>query len=86
MQGITDAAHLAFRFKQQAEHAGQGRDRRLAVPGLQLHPQHPPFHKFLHGCEGTELEAAMRTDHHHAPVTISGLLLEKAAGFGIEPQ
>ena len=67
-------------------HPCQGRDRRLAAPRLQLHPQHPPLHKFLHGCEGAELESAMRADHHHTPVTIPGLLLEKAAGFGIKPQ
>jgi len=60
MQGITDAAHLAFGLEQQAEHPCQGCDRRLAVSGLQLDPQHPPLHKFLHRCEGAELESAMR--------------------------
>lgn len=35
MQGITDAAHLAFWLEQQAEHTGQGGDRQLAFPGLQ---------------------------------------------------
>ena len=41
------------------------------------------------GCrrgKGAEMESAMRADHHHAPIPIPGLLLQKAAGFGIEPQ
>ena len=53
---------------------------------MRLHPQHPPLHKFLHRGEGAELQSAMRADHHHAPVTIPGLLLQKAAGFGVNPQ
>ena len=53
---------------------------------MRLHPQHPPLHKFLHRGEGAEMKSAMRADHHHAPVPIPGLLLQKAAGFGIKPQ
>ena len=50
------------------------------LPVTLVHGRHAGRYPMALGCNSIQLP--VRADHHHAPVTSPGLLLEKAGGFG----